>query len=189
MGRIAPRPLPPAGWLQIGVRSALPARGVTQERSASPKVGLSTSGPSWSRRRTMVQRHVSEDPTSAPVIIGVDPHKASHTAAVLGPRRQPLAHLRIPSDRAGYQQLRHWSARWPHRLWAVENTAGLGNSLAQWLLSDGEQVVDVPAKLSARVRLLSTGHGRKTDQADAVSTALAACSTAELQQAAMEEHT
>ena len=44
----------------------------------------------------------------------------------------------------------------PRRLWAVENTAGLGNSVTQWLLNDGEQVVDVPAKLSARVRLLSS---------------------------------
>ena len=134
----------------------------------------------------MAQRQMAEDLTSAPVIIGVDPHKASHTAAVLGGRHQVLAHLRIASDRAGYRQLRRWSARWPQRLWAVENTAGLGSSLTQWLLRDGEQVVDVPAKLSARVRLLSTGHGRKTDRADAVSTALGACSTAELQRAALE---
>jgi transposase len=136
----------------------------------------------------MAQRHSSDDPTSSGVIIGVDPHKASHTAAVLGTRRQVLAHLRVPSDRAGYRQLRRWSARWPRRLWAVENTAGLGSSLTQWLLNDGEQVVDVPAKLSARVRLLSSGHGRKTDQADALSTAMAACGTAELQPAVIEGH-
>ena len=122
----------------------------------------------------MAQRQLAEDLTSARVIIGVDPHTASHTAAALGTRREVLAHLRIRSDRAGYRQLRRWSARWPQRLWAVENIAGLGSSSTQWLLSDGEQVVDVPAKLSARVRLLSRGHGRTTDQADAVSTALAA---------------
>src|SRR2546430_801349 len=111
----------------------------------------------------MAQRHSSDDATSLCVIIGVDPHEGSHAAAALGSRRQVLAHLRIRSDRAGYRQLCRWSARWPHRPWAVENTAGLGHSLTQWLLSDGEQVVDVPAKLSARVRLLSRGHGRKTD--------------------------
>ena len=137
----------------------------------------------------MAQRQMAEDLTSSRVIIGVDPHKASHTAAVLGTRREVLAHLRVPSDRAGYRQLRRWSARWPRRLWAVENTVGLGNSLTQWLLNDGEQVVDVPAKLSARVRLLSSGHGRKTDQADALSTALAACGTAELRPAVVEVHT
>jgi hypothetical protein len=50
----------------------------------------------------------------------------------------------------------------------------MGRRLAQQLVADGEQVVDVPAKLAARVRVLSTGHGRKTDPLDAVSTAVAA---------------
>ena len=38
---------------------------------------------------------------------------------------------------------------------------------AQRLVADGEPVVDVPAKLSARVRVFSTGQGRKTDATDA----------------------
>jgi transposase len=122
------------------------------------------------------------------VTIGVDPHKASHTAAVLDAQQQVLARLRVPSTRAGYQALRRWAARWPQRRWAVENAAGLGRTLAQWLLGDGEPVVDVPAKLSARVRVLSTGHGRQTDPADAVSTALAACGSTPLHAATLEAH-
>lgn len=39
---------------------------------------------------------------------------------------------------------------------------------------DGEAVLDVPAKLAARVRVYSRGHGRKTDKDDAVSIGLAA---------------
>jgi transposase len=124
----------------------------------------------------------------APVTIGVDPHKGSHTAAALDARHRALAQLRVPPTRAGYRQLREWAARWPQRRWAVENAPGLGRSLAQWLLADGERVVDVPPKLSARVRLLSGGHGRKTDQADAASAALAACGPAELQAVALEGH-
>ena len=120
------------------------------------------------------------------IMIGVDPHKASHTAAALGTGAQLLAQVRVPATRAGYRQLRRWAARWPHRCWAVENAAGLGRTLAQRLLADGEEVVDVPPKLSARVRLLSNGHGRKTDRADAVSTALAACGPGELHAAAVE---
>ena len=123
------------------------------------------------------------------VTIGVDPHKASQTAAAVDEHHHVLARLRVPATRAGYRQSRRWAACWPHRRWAVENAAGLGRPLAQWLLGDGEQVVDVPAKLSARVRLLSTGHGRKTDQADALSTALAACGPTALRAAAMEEQT
>jgi transposase len=45
--------------------------------------------------------------------------------------------------------------------------------LAQRLLADGEHVVDVPARLAARVRI-DTGHGRKTDAHDALSVAVAA---------------
>ena len=39
--------------------------------------------------------------------------------------------------------------------------------MAQRLLSDGETVVDVPAKLAARVRVFDTGNARKTDAVDA----------------------
>ena len=42
----------------------------------------------------------------------------------------------------------------------------MGASLATRLLADGLAVADVPAKLAARVRTLSSGHGRKTDAAD-----------------------
>jgi transposase len=42
------------------------------------------------------------------------------------------------------------------------------------LASSGESVVDVPPKLSARVRVLSSGNARKNDRVDALATALAA---------------
>jgi transposase len=122
------------------------------------------------------------------VIIGIDPHKGSHTAAVIDEQRHSLAELRVSSGVAGYRQLRTWAQQWTVRQWAVENAAGLGRTVAQRLLKDGEQVVDVPSKLSARVRLLSRGHGRKTDQADALSTALAAWETTNLQPAVLEGH-
>jgi transposase len=56
----------------------------------------------------------------------------------------------------------------------VENAGGLGRHLAQRLAAAGESVVNVPPKLSARVRVLSTGNARKTDGLDALATALAA---------------
>jgi transposase len=68
-------------------------------------------------------------------------------------------------------------AAWPDRTWAVEGSNGAGRSLAQRLLADGEQVVDVPAKLSARARLFDTGHNRKTDAHDAHSIAMVAVRT------------
>src|SRR6266516_4105394 len=97
-----------------------------------------------------------------PVTIGVDPHKSSHTAAALDEHGQVLSQQRFRATQAGCQHLREWAERWPLRCWAVEGAHGVGRSVAQQLVADGEQVVDVPAKLAARVRVLSVGHGRKT---------------------------
>jgi transposase len=58
-------------------------------------------------------------------------------------------------------------------VWAVEGCAGIGRHIAQRLVADGETVLDVPAKLSARVRVFDTGQGRKTDPVDAHSVAVA----------------
>ena len=62
---------------------------------------------------------------------------------------------------------------WQDRVWAVEGCEGIGKHLVLRLLDAGEQVVDVPAKLSARMRVYATGQGRKTDGTDAHSIALA----------------
>jgi transposase len=64
--------------------------------------------------------------------------------------------------------------QWPRRVWAVEGAGGVGRPLAQRLLAEGERVLDVPAKLSARVRVLDKGHGRKTDATDAHAVVMAA---------------
>jgi transposase len=135
----------------------------------------------------MAQEHPRAEASSS-VTIGIDPHKGSHTAAALDGRQHVIGQIRVLATSAGYRELRRWAADWPERRWAVENAGGLGRSVAQWLLGDGETVIDVPPKLSARIRVLSTGHGRKTDPADAVSTALAACGPADLQAATLESH-
>ena len=54
----------------------------------------------------------------------------------------------------------------------MENAGGLGRHLAVRLAGSGESVVDVPPKLSARVRVLSSGNARKNDGLDALATAL-----------------
>jgi transposase len=81
-----------------------------------------------------------------PVMIGGDPHKASHTAAALDEHGRLLGRQRVPATVDGYQTLRAWAARWPQRCWAVEGGHGIGRLLAQRLVGDGGQVLDVPAK-------------------------------------------
>jgi transposase len=122
-----------------------------------------------------------------PVMIGVDPHKASHTAAALDEHGHLLGQQRIPATLDGYQALRVWAERWPQRCWAVEGAHGIGRALAQRLVGDGERVLDVPAKLAARVRVLSVGHGRKSDPDDAVSVAVAAQSVPSLRRDGVED--
>ena len=114
------------------------------------------------------------------VIIGVDPHKLSATIEVVDHHEKLLASGRFATDKAGYKAMRKHVAAWPDRVWAVEGSNGAGRSLAQRLLADGEHVVDVPAKLAARARMLDTGHGRKTDAHDANSVAVAAVRSKEL---------
>jgi transposase len=109
------------------------------------------------------------------VLIGVDPHKASlAVAAVEEATGELLERAAFPQDRAGLGSLESWAKRFPERRWAVENAGDLGRYLAAKLAASGESVVDVPPKLSARVRVLSTGNARKNDGVDALATALAA---------------
>jgi transposase len=108
------------------------------------------------------------------VVIGVDPHKLSATIEVIDLREGLLGSGRFTTDKAGFDAMRHYVSRWPNREWAVEGSLGVGRPLSQRLLEAGERVVDVPAKLAARARILDTGHGRKTDAHDAHSVAVAA---------------
>jgi transposase len=120
------------------------------------------------------------------VVIAVDPHKASWTAAVIDNALQPLEVVRVDVGADGYRQLRRVAQRWTQSVWAIEGAAGLGAPLTQRLAADGIEVIDVPAKLATRVRLLSTGHGRKTDEADAVSVGIAAMTATRLNTAAVD---
>ena len=112
------------------------------------------------------------------MIIGVDPHKNTHTTTTMDPQtNQPVASIRIQASLAEYRRLLSWAGQFDQRRWAVENAEGLGRHLASWLLARGEQVVDVPSTATARIRQLSRGGGRKNDQIDAA----AAASVAALQ--------
>ena len=108
------------------------------------------------------------------VVIGMDPHKRSATIEVMAGDETVLGGGRYATDVTGYRAMLTEARRWPQRMWAIEGCQGIGKHLASRLLADGEQVVDVPPKLSARARVFATGQGRKTDATDAHSVALVA---------------
>jgi transposase len=122
------------------------------------------------------------------ITIGIDPHKSSHTAVALDPSGRILGELRVPASRATPERFLRWAKDWPERIWAVEGAAGLGHLLAQQLVAREETVLDVPATLAARVRLLGRGHGRKTDGIDARSVATVAQSQPDLRRVGPENH-
>ncbi len=106
------------------------------------------------------------------VIIGVDPHKRTHTASAMAPEgSRVLATMQIDASLSGYRRLLAWAAGFGQHRWAVENAQGLGRHLAQWLLARGEVVEDVPSTATARVRAVYRGGRRKNDVIDAAAAA------------------
>ena len=110
----------------------------------------------------------------AAVMIGVDPHKGSHTAVVVSAAEEPLGELRVRACAAQAEKLVAWAAAWPERTWAAEGAGGLGRLLAQQLVAAGQRVLDVQPKLASRVRLLQAGDTNKNDPDDALPVAVAA---------------
>ena len=124
----------------------------------------------------------------AAVMIGIDPHKASHTAVAIDAAEVPLGQVRVRACAGQAGQLVAWAASWPERIWAVEGAGGLGCLLAQQLVAAGERVLDVQPKLGARVRLLATGATGKNDPNDARSVAIAALRSPSVRPVAAEDH-
>jgi transposase len=122
------------------------------------------------------------------VMIGVDPHKASHTAVAVGADEQPLGQVRVRASAVQARRLLEWAAAWPERSWAVEGAAGLGHLLAQQLVAAGERVLDVQPKLAARVRLLADEAANKNDPNDARSVAVTALRSRTAREVVPDDH-
>jgi transposase len=63
-------------------------------------------------------------------VIGIDPHRGSHTAAVLDGAEKLLAEFWVVADRRQCRRLLEWAAPFAPRVWAVEGAAGTGALLA-----------------------------------------------------------
>src|ERR1700747_2561755 len=124
----------------------------------------------------------------AAVMIGVDPHKGSHTAVVIDQAEMALGEVRVRASGSQVQQLLEWAAAWAERTWAGEGAGGLGHLLAQQLVAAGERVLDVQPKLAARVRLLAAGDVNKNDPTDARSVAVVALRSAACPPVRADDH-
>jgi transposase len=162
---------------RAGHRSG-PCHGVARNRIGTPPHQVC---PPW---------HTNHDEEEDSYVRDRDhPHRGSHAAAVLDGDERVRAVLHLPADRQQRQRLLSWATGFMPRRWAVEGATGTGALLAQQLVAAGEQVLDVPPKLAARVRLLDNNHSDKTDSHDARSTAIVALRNARLRQVGLEDHT
>jgi transposase len=121
-------------------------------------------------------------------IIGIDPHKGSHTAVAIDGDERLVGELLVTADRRQRARLLCWAAEFQPRVWAVEGATGTGALLSQQLVGAGETVLDVPAALSARARLLDSGRKDKTDAHDARSAAIVALRNRTLRSVVLEDH-
>ena len=95
--------------------------------------------------------------------IGIDPHKATHTAVAIDGSEVVVGEITIRADKDQTTKLIDWatSVDGEGRVWAVEAATGLGHLLSQQLVASGEIVVDVPPVLASRLRVLSSGKSQK----------------------------
>ena len=95
------------------------------------------------------------------VVIGIDTHKQTHTAAIVtagsGAHQTTLT---VPATPSGFEQLlieatRHGAAR----CWAIEGCGSWGHSLVRWLHEHDERVVEVdrPKRPTRRMGLKDDG--------------------------------
>jgi transposase len=122
------------------------------------------------------------------VIIGIDPHKALHAACVIDSSEVELGELLVRTGPRQLGELLAWAAPFEDRTWAIESAGGLGYLLAQQLVAYGERVVDVPATLSSRVRVLGSGRSNKNDANDARAVAVAALRSPFIASVRAEDH-
>jgi transposase len=99
------------------------------------------------------------------LVIGVDTHKQTHTAAVVvAATGAMITQVTVPATPAGYRQLLQLARQQPgQRVWAIEGTGGYGAGLTRFLHGHAEQVVELDRPKRAARR-----HGAKSDPLDAI---------------------
>ena len=124
----------------------------------------------------------------AMTMIGIDPHKATHTAVAVDDEGNVVGEFTLEASDNQAERLTGWADRFKKREWAVESANGLGYLIGRQLVAAGETVFDVPAVLAARVRVLGSGKSQKNDPNDARSVAIAALRSDRLAVVKSDDH-
>lgn len=125
------------------------------------------------------------------VVIGIDPHKRSHTAVAVDEASRKLGQLTVNADDEGFLRLWAWAGRFGSEQrcsvrWAVEDGRGVAGRLARALIGQGAPLVWVPPKLMAQCRASARTRG-KSDPIDALAIARAAVREPDLPAVQLDE--
>jgi transposase len=120
------------------------------------------------------------------IVIGIDPHKKTHTAVAAAENGRPLGDVTVPARSKGHEQLLQWARTVDaERVFAIEDCRHVSGSLERFLVERGEKVVRVPPKMMAGARRSARVAG-KSDPIDALAVAQAALRTPDLPEAHLD---
>jgi transposase len=122
------------------------------------------------------------------LVIGVDPHKRTHTAVAVERATGELRRSEtVAATPAGHGELLAWArALGGELVWALEDVRGVSRGLERFLVARGERVLRVPPKLMAGARRGARSFG-KSDSIDALAIARAALAHPDLPVAVEDE--
>lgn len=102
------------------------------------------------------------------LFVGIDTHKNQHTAVVINCFHQKLGAVQTPNNPNKFnefiQDLKSFVSNQETLLFGLEDTKGLGRSLAQWLVNQDYQVKEVNPALTKRERK----HSANPDKSDPI---------------------
>jgi Transposase len=170
------RPRAPAGPGPTGVAGLIRSVTVPGIRRVVSHHSRAVFQPDRNHARPIRTKEVNAMPSLAErvdVVIGVDTHKNTHTAAaVAAATGAKLDELTIGTDSDGYAALLTWAQSHPgDRVWSLEGAGGYGAGLARFLAAAGEVVLELDRPVRAARR-----NGAKSDPLDAVRAAREALS-------------
>jgi transposase len=121
------------------------------------------------------------------IVVGVDPHKKTHTAVAVNSQLGELrSELTVQARATGHAKLVHWArAHDSERVFALEDCRHVSGALERFLIARGERVVRVPPKLMGEARRGARSFG-KSDSIDALAVARAALREPDLPEAHLE---
>ena len=95
------------------------------------------------------------------VMIGIDPHKSTHTAVAIDNNEVVLDEFTLRASTGQAHRLCDWADGFENRQWAIESANGLGYLLARQLVSAGETcgclIKDVGVRCGVCVALERSG--------------------------------